>query len=521
MGQTVFQNKVNLFVMRSGRQDGKGTGLSPLSVDSHSMTGKSDATIPGRGQDYGYDVFGRIRVKNTFQEAPGGLQTATIEFDKQVDIDFLEKRRKDQQRFGVWEMSSPCGRRDNPYAWLEGGRLDFHGQMTVNGFNGGDAPARDGTATTVVASAETTWEYDVALRPLSVASITPELATNDFPINALIGIKEPLVPGCAPGYIGPDEHLFIGGDADGVGGTADVHFSRNGGGAWTSFTNQPFGTDEDISDAAVNMLGGASPRIIWANGTGTTALEIAYGDVVFGNEAATTWTVVTIDATAGDFVNRVAWLYYDGLYVAGGTAGDDIWLSTDQGETWTLQFAGSGDQINAIAKGFGQDCEDVYAAGATNSLLVDRGRNGTFAALVGPTGGGDFHALAIDNVGNLYAANGSSLFVSTDKGATAGGWTLLKDFSSVTATTIVIDIFFPEGDSNHIYVFTDDTAPGTGFIYHSNDAGNSWRAVPSSPNTGYNRGYKSGEDDNLYLAAGDLQATFGVIHRATPSSVGC
>ncbi len=203
MGQTVYQNKVNLFAMKLGRQDGKGTGLAPLSVDKHSMTGKSDATIPGRGQDYGYDVFGRIRVKNTFQEPPGGLQTATVEFDKQVDIDFLELRRKDQQVFGLWEMSSPCGRRDNPYAWLEGGRLDFHGQITVNGFNGGDAPARDGTATTVVASAEITWEYDIVLRPLSVAAVTPEIATNTENINTIFGIKEPLVPGCAPGYLGP------------------------------------------------------------------------------------------------------------------------------------------------------------------------------------------------------------------------------------------------------------------------------------------------------------------------------
>jgi hypothetical protein len=96
MGEALLQNKVNLFIMRGGRQAGKGTGLSAMSVDKHSMTGKSDATIPGRGQDYGYDVHGRIRVKNTFQEAPGGLQTATVEFDKTVDIDFMERRRRDQ-----------------------------------------------------------------------------------------------------------------------------------------------------------------------------------------------------------------------------------------------------------------------------------------------------------------------------------------------------------------------------------------------------------------------------------------
>jgi hypothetical protein len=520
MGQTIFMNKVNLFAMKSGRQDGKGTGLSPLSIDKHSMTGKADATIPGRGQDYGFDVFGRIRVKNTFQEPPGGLQTATIEFDKQVDIDFIEQRRKDQQRFGIWEMSSPCGRRDNPYAWLDGGRLDFHGQVSVNGFNGGDAPSRDGTATTVVASGEITWEYDIVLRPLALAAVTPEIATNQEAINTIFGVKEPLVPGCAPGYLGPDEHLFIGSQAAAV-TPAEAHFSRNGGGIWTAFTNQPFGNDEHITDGAVNILGGSSPRVIWGNGVGTAGLEIAYGDVAFGNEAATTWTVVTVDATASDYVARVAWLWYDGLYISGGTAGDDIWISQDQGETWTLQFTGAGDQINAIVKGHGQDCEDVYAGGASNLLLVDRGRSGTFESLNGPSGGAEFHALAVDNVGNLYAANATNLYVSTDKGATAGGWTLLKDFTSVAATAKVIDIFFPEGDSNHIYVLVDDTAPGTGYWYHSNDAGNSWRAVAAATNGGYNRGYKSDEDDNLYYAVGDVSATYGVVHRATPTTSGC
>jgi len=521
MAQTIFMNKVNLFVMRNGRVDGKGTGLSPLSVDKHSMTGKSDATIPGRGQDYGYDVYGRIRVKNTFQEPPGGLQTATIEFDKQVDIDFLEKRRKDQQRFGVWEMSSPCGRRDNPYSWLEGGRLDFHGQMSVNGFNGGDAPARDGTATTVVASADVTWEYDIALRPLAIASVTPQIATNTQNINTIFGIKEPIVPGCAPGYLGPDEHLFIGSAAD-TGVPAEIHFSRNGGGSWTVFTNKPFGNDEHIADGAVLMLAGSNPRVIWGNGVGTAGLEIAYGDVQFGNEAATTWTTVAINATASDIVGRVAWLWYDGLYVSGGATADDLYISTDQGETWTQLVTGSGDAITAIAKGFGQDCEDVYIAGETNLIMVDRGRSGTFELLNGPSGGGDFSALAIDNEGNLYAANGTDLYVSTDKGATAGGWTLLKDFTSIAATAKVVDIFMPEGDSNHIYVVTDDTAPGTGYLYHSNDAGNSWRVVSAAPaNAGFNRGYKSDEDDNLYYMVGDASGGYGQIHRASPTSVGC
>ena len=517
MSETILMNKVSLFIMPGGRVDGKGTGLSPLSIDMHSMTGKSDATIPGRGQDYGYDVHGRIRVKNTFQDPPGGLQTGTVEFDKQVAIDYLEKQRKTQARFGIWEQSAPCGRRDNPFAWLDGGRLDFHGQLSVTGFNGGDAPARDGTATPVVASADLTWEYDIALRPLAVDSLTPEIASNDQIINTIFGIKDPLVPGCHPGYRGPDKHLFIGSDAD-TALAADIHFSRDGGGIWTPFTTPPFGSDEHVADGAALMLQGGEIRVVYGNGVGTAGLEIAYSDVEIGNEAAATWTTVAINAVAADFVSRVAWLYYNGLYVAGGTAADDLFLSTDLGVSFTEVLTGSGDQINAIAKGYGQDCEDIYIAGATNLIMVDRGRSNTFAALVGPAGGGDFTALAVDNEGNLFAGNGQSLYVSTNKGLNAGGWTLLQDFG---ASKIVKDIFFPEGDSNHIFVTVDDTTPGTGEIQFSNDAGNAWRTVPVAANTGYNRGYHSEEDDNLFLAVGDLQATFGAVHRAVPSSSGC
>jgi hypothetical protein len=481
------------------------------------MTGKSDATIPGRGQDYGYDVFGRIRVKNTFQEAPGGLQTATVEFDKTVDIDFMEKRRRDQKQFGIWESAAPCSRRDNPFGWLDGGRLDFHGKCTVSGFNGGDAPARDGTATPVVASADITWEYDIVLRPLAVESVTPSVSTNTMVINTIFGLKEPVVEGCSPGYLGPDEHLFIGSEAD-TGLPAEVHFSRDGGSIWTAFTNQPFGNDEHVADGAVAMLSGGLPRVIWGNGVGTAGLEIAWGDVELGNEAATTWTIVAINATASDYVTVIYWPWFDTLYVAGGTAGDDLYVSTDSGETFTQKVAGSGDQINAIAKGWGQDCADVYVAGANNLLLVDRGRSGTFTTLNGPTGGGDSYALAIDNDGYLYLANGQSLYVSIDGGQTADGWTLLKDFNT---SKRVVDIFFPQGDSNHIYVVVDDTTPGSGQLYHSNDAGNAWRPVEALSNGGYNAGYQSTEDDNLYYMVGDISGGYGVVHRAVPASTGC
>jgi hypothetical protein len=330
-------------------------------------------------------------------------------------------------------------------------------------------------------------------------------------------LTEPVVPGCSPGYLGPDEHLFIGSQA-GAAASAEAHFSRDGGGIWTPFTNKPFGSDEHIVGAAVAMLSGGLPRLIYGNGVGTAGLEIAYSDVELGNEAAATFTVVTVAAVASDYVTAILWPWFDALYVAGGTAGDDLYLSTDSGESFTQKVAGSGDQINAIAKGWGQDCADVYIAGASNLLMVDRGRSGTFTNLNGPSGGVDSTALAVDNDGYLFLGNGQSIYVSVDGGQTADGWTLLKDFG---ASKVVREIFFPQGDSNHIYVIVDDTTPGSGQWYHSNDAGNAWRPVTAVANGGYNAGYQSTEDDNLYYAVGDVSGSYGVIHRAVPASTGC
>jgi hypothetical protein len=112
----------------------------------------------------------------------------------------------------------------------------------------------------------------------------------------------------------------------------------------------------------------------------------------------------------------------------------------------------------------------VYAVGASNVILKEVNKSGSFVALVGPSGGGAFSAIVQASDGLLFAGNGQSLYVSNNDALNTGGWTSLKDFGS---NHVIEEIFLKKGDSNHIYVVVDDTTPGNGEFWHSNDGGNS------------------------------------------------
>jgi hypothetical protein len=506
-------------IQPDGVVDGVGSGLQPLSIDHHGMTGKTDNTIPGLGQIFGRDAWGRFRVKLTFQETPGGLNTGSIEFEKGNELDFLENRARDQERFGLWEMFVPCARMDNPFGWLNGGRLDYRKGVFITSVSDGDAPTREASGEPVVTNMDVSWEKNIRLLPLVGSSVTPSNAENTEDINSIVGLTDPNPDNCVPGYRGPDEHLFIAGEADSA-AAPEILFSRNGGGAWTPFTNSPFAVAESISDQAVTLTRGGAARLIEARLTtdASAAAEIGYADLAFGNEAAATWTNVDVGVTNGDVIITLDLLFYDRLYAAVGAAASEgeVWISQNLGETWS-QIHDDTTPINAFAKGWGQDCEDVYAVGDTNLIMVERSRSGTFETLVGPSGGGDFTAIGIADNGLIYAGNGQSLFVSYNDGLNAGGWNSLKDFG---AGLTVKKIWLKQGDGEHIYVLVSAAADGE--FWHSNDGGNNWIQVTMPTDPGYLDGYESIENDNLYFVCGKVDATpNGVVHKVSPSVSGC
>lgn len=510
----VTQNKVVLMYQPNGVVDGKGTGISPLSVDRHGMTGKTDNTIPGVSQVFGRDGWGRFRVKLTHQETPGGLNTGSVEWERQNTLDFFEERAQDQERFAIWEMYVPCARLDNPEGWLNGGQLVYRGKMFVTSLSEGDAPVREASGEPVVNNADVSWEYNIRLRPLALSNISPTNAENDQAVNNIAVLQDPNPDNCIPGYRGPGEHIFIVTDSDGVGGEAEHFFSRNGGSLWTLFTNYPFAADEDVGHVvAVNTRGGVC-RVVESRITADASnpAEIGYSDVTFGNEAAAAWTNTDVGSTNTEIIEAMALLYYTGLYIA---AGGDIYKSEDLGVSVTALYTGAV-VVNYFAKGFGEDCRDVYAFGATNLILKENAGSGTFAALVGPAGGAAFGAAAIANNGLIFAGNATSLFVSYNDGLNAGGWTELNDFGGANS---IKGIWLPEGDSQIIFVLVDDASDGE--FWFSIDGGNSFSQVTSLSNSGYNAMTGLFEDHNKFYIVGEDNGGVGLVHQVIPATSGC
>lgn len=516
MGKIITQEKVALMIQPQGKNLGVGTGLEPMSIDRHGMTGKTNNTIAGRGQIFGRDAWGRFRVKLTFKETPGGLNTGTIEYEKEQSIDFLEKRALDEQEFGVWEMYVPCGRLDNPVAWTNAGRLDYRGRVFVTSTSEGDAPVREASGQPVVNSVPVSWEYNITLLPLAITALTQTEVAEA--LNAIAVLTEANPGNCIAGYAGPDRIMYAAGAAE-SGAAAEVIYTRNGGSTWAATSAEPFDTDEDISDVVARITSGDSFRVATSRLTtdAAAAAEIAYADVEFGDEGTTVWTTVDVGSTNGDVITVMEWLFYNRMYAAAGAVGSEgeVWVSTDQAETWTQILDGT-TVISAIEKGYGDDCMDVYIVGASNLIMRETNHTGTFETLVGPSGGGAFSAIAQANDGLLFAGNGQSLYVSTNKAKNAGGWSSVKDFG--TGYTVK-KIWLKEGDSNHIYVLLDHATAGQ--FWHSNDGGNTWVQVTGSANGGYNDGVESLEDHNLYHLVGDVVVTNGEIHKVSPSESGC
>ena len=451
----ITQDKVVLMIQPSGKPGGVGTGLEPMSIDKHGFTGKTDNTIPGQGQIYGRDAFGRFRVKVTFKETPGGLNTGTIEYEKEQAIDFLEKKARDEEKFGVWEMYAPCARLDNPFGWLNGGRLDYRGSMFVTSLSDGDAPVREASGQPVVSSVPVSWEYNITLLPLAITSIIWDDPSNATALNDIAVLSDPNPNNCVAGYRGPDEHIYICSEA-GTAADGQVIYSRDGGGTWAATSADPFTGGTDGLSQIVARLLTSTFRVVVARGTADAgnAAQVAYADVAFGDEGTTSWTQIDIGSTNSDVVLAMEWIFYNRIYASVGAVASEgeIWLSQDQGESWSQLYDGS-TGINGFVKGYGEDCKDVYAFGASNLILREVAQSGTFEALVGPSGGAAFTAMAVANDGLLFAGNGTSIYVSNNGALNTGGWSELKDFGTSHA---VKEIFMPEGDSNHIYAIVDD-----------------------------------------------------------------
>jgi photosystem II stability/assembly factor-like uncharacterized protein len=312
---------------------------------------------------------------------------------------------------------------------------------------------------------------------------------------------------CLAGYPGRDRILVIGAAANAA--PANALYSVNGGGSFAAFGTDatPFGVNSNLTAVVMGFISETEFRVIWTRaGDAGTKAQIAYQDFSIAAQTLTaaSWTAVTIAASANaDDGEALFWPQDLGrLYIA---AEGDIYVNEDNGETdpGAKQYTGS----NAFAQ-FARRNDDIWVVGASNTILVERSSlRDTFAARTGPSGGGAFTAITFAADGKLFAGNGTSLMVSTDEAGSTAAWRTLKDFGSAR---VVKSIFCKNGSSELLRVTVDNTTPGAGEIWETEDGGQTWRQISASGNDGYNAVYQPADIDQQ-ITVGDDVGSLGYV----------
>lgn len=311
---------------------------------------------------------------------------------------------------------------------------------------------------------------------------------------------------CLPGYPGRDRLLFIGAASSGA-APANALYSVTGGGTFLPFTTDPtpFAVNSNLTAVAVGFISETQIRVWWLRaGDAAVKAQLAYQDFPFNATTftAASWNLITIAASALNDDGEALFRYrQEGrLYIA---VEGDIYVSEDNGATDPGAAVYTG--ANVIAQIIEHN-GDIWAAAASNTILVERSTlRDVFTARTGPTGGGAFTALAFADDGTLFAGNGTSIYKSVDEAGSVTGWTSLKDFG---AAHVVKSIRCKGGSSEILQVGVDDTTPGPGEIWFSEDGGSTWRMITESSNGGYNGFYYPADLDQT-LIVGDAVTSLG------------
>jgi hypothetical protein len=488
--------------------DGNFTAAKPFQVGQVGATGKTDPQ-GGRTAVYGRDAFGRARLISTLNDVPGDLPGLTIDRFQGLSIDVIEDIATRQAcRYIQERISKGCTGIDNPSAWC---KLYHYGRAKAGDGSPGDGPNLDGSETNPELSTPFQAENRVILVDQSLSRITTSETDN---LTDIIFLDDPETCNeCASGYPGPDVIGYI--STESASGTGDVLYTNDGGATWAATSADPWAATETGDYLVWQWISKTQFRL--GIGLATTDAgappAIAYSDIDVTIPQTTVWTEVSLTNGAnGEIVDFMLWPrmsgFFDRWYVS--RSGGDIGLSQDQGATWTEIFAGS-NQLDFMAV---DPRGNVYAVGASNTILKETAQSGTFSALVGPSGGGAFTSIAIAQDGTIWAGNGTSLYRNSNDGFSTGGWTSVKDFG---ANHAVIGIDIIENDSQLIRVVVEDGTANDGDVWRSEDGGGFIREITDLSNSGYAGFYFSGDNNNLSWIVGDADSGTGLIHKLAES----
>jgi hypothetical protein len=487
MPEIMKQNRIGIWV----QPNGAGTAMSLLGVDE---SGMDEVTEPGPDKTpvVGVDRFGNFVFKTSTRSAPGDFPSFTLNVYKKDEIDFLRKRFRRQETFAVQRRYNGCLPLDNPtgWTWLQHGSLS-----EINSLTAGAGPVLPAAGEILQRAASIKSEKVIELVR---GSLTAQTTGETQDLNALAMLTD--LSAC-PGYKGADKIVYAAANAAG-GLTANVLATTNTGGSWTILTPDPFAADEHIVTAVIFFINDTQYRLVLGT-SAAIANNVVYANFTVGAETANpTYTTATIGSSTA--VEAMFWPFFDRIY--GATAGD-IHVSGNQGATFAAAIYTGANAINQFNKSPVDN--SIWAVGASNLILQEKNRSGTFDTKVGPSGGGASTAIAVARDGKVFLGNAQSLYVSTNSALNTGGWTSLKDFGS---NHVVESIKCIGDDPELLYVVVDDTTPSGGELWISLDGGTTFQQITELTNTGYNGAAFSEVDDNLILIPGDG----GTLHKYAP-----
>ncbi len=310
---------------------------------------------------------------------------------------------------------------------------------------------------------------------------------------------------CHEGYAVLDtDYLGVYGDT--------VLWTEDGGAIWTPTPTSPFAyIGRNATDVETIVTSGGHRVIVSGGAVPGAPPEIAYSD-----DGGALWYNVFPEAglgTANRGVNALAWDARLRLWAAA----DDgrIYVSTNLGTAWSIAEAG----VETI-----QDLNDIvfytdligYAVGdsavapATGAFL--RTTDGaTWDLLPGPVAGVNLLSVAVNRYGHVFVGtNDARVFRSVDGGVT---WEEMVDFGCGT-----VDVIEFEPNNRYVGYLAWTNCSNDGFMYRTEDGGNTWLAGEIGLTTPANNGIYALAicDANNLFAGGNVHAGTSWIARYSP-----
>lgn len=495
------------------QQNGPFTAATPFQLG---QAGLGDITLPGPGDRtifFGTNAMG-LPVSLGFERSAPGQPGTSLENYVTLFRDAIQKMREQGQVRNLQLRIHDGTSLDNPNLWkfivhLEGGQA---GDSTISAPVSREfGDARIGQATPYVPY------YGLILAELSLSRLT---TTEAQAANGVAFLSDPeSLKESGNGYPGPDRIGYIACDAVGAGTANILSLVRSATGTWTitSTSADPFAADEHADFPMLRMISKTQFRLVVGRITtdAGNASEIAYADVTIGAETTTSWSTVDVGSNNGDIVTATAWPSFGRMYVANDN--NDVFVSTDQGETWTDMSYGGSNAVRAFALAPGG--ENLYAVGDSNEIYVEKAQSGTWEALTGPTGSDNSNAIAVARDA-IWLGNGTSIFYTENLLPTATGqWTSSKSFGTNHA---VRDIFLPTNaltfgstlvGSQVVHVLVEDSTGTDGDVWITNDGGGAWQEITDLSNSGYNNWYHSPIDPNFAVIVGEVDSATALIHK--------